>query len=33
MSNSARMIAHLLITVRLSTRNHPSPPASSNKQD
>ncbi|SAY49728.1 hypothetical protein KRIGEM_02709 [Komagataeibacter rhaeticus] len=33
MSNSARMIAHLLITVRLSTRNHPVPPVSGNTRD
>ena len=28
MSNSARMIAHLLITARLSARNQPSAPVS-----
>lgn len=33
MSNSARMIAHLLITVRLSTRNRPAAPVSQPTKD
>ncbi|ARW17208.1 hypothetical protein S101446_02097 [Komagataeibacter europaeus] len=33
MSNSARMIAHLLITVRLSTRNRPSAPVPAVSRD